>query len=354
MGFNDTRKFADPEADDRLVNDMFAQYGELTRKHLHAYLPETEPGTYLHELIADYPQRGGKMLRPSLCIASACAFGASADDAVASAVAIELLHNALLIHDDIEDDSDERRGTPTLHALHGLPLALNAGDALGLLSLRPLKDNVRRLGLTLAMRIFEETERMAWETTEGQALELGWRRDNRSDVDDEGYLTMVLKKTCWLTTIHPLRIGCLIGTRGHAPLDPLIRLGFFFGAAFQIQDDLLNLEPGADYGKELAGDLLEGKRTLMLIHAMRKATAAERARLQRFLARPRARRTPAEVAWVRALFDKTGAMEHARQVARGLAGAALHEFEGAFHGRPEGRDLQFVRALITWVLRRLH
>ena len=186
------------------------------------------------------------------------------------------MHNALLVHDDIEDASDERRGTPTLHALHGVPLAINAGDAMGLLSLRPLKDNLHRLGLATALRIFEETERMAWETTEGQALELGWQRDNRTDVTDEDYLHMVLQKTCWLAAIHPLRVGCLIGARGRLPLDPLIRLGFFFGAAFQIQDDLLNLEAGPAYGKEINGDLLEGKRTLMIIHALRHARQRER------------------------------------------------------------------------------
>ena len=203
------------------------------------------------------------------------------------------MHNALLVHDDIEDASDERRGTPTLHALHGVPLAINAGDAMGLLSLRPLKDNVHRLGLATALRIFEETERMAWESTEGQALELGWRRDNRTDLTDEDYLQMVLQKTCWLAAIYPLRVGCLIGARGRRPLDPLIRLGFFFGAAFQIQDDLLNLEAGSAYGKEINGDLLEGKRTLMIIHALRHGSAAERRELAAFLARPRAERSAA-------------------------------------------------------------
>jgi geranylgeranyl diphosphate synthase type II len=365
MGFNDPTSFASANADDALVAEVCAEYGAMTRTRLESFLPEAEcapdvaaDASALQRLMADYPRRGGKMLRPSLCIAAARAFGATAEDALDSAVAIELLHNAMLVHDDIEDDSEQRRGTPTLHALHGLPLALNAGDALGLLSLRPLKHNVDRLGLPLALRIFEETERMAWETTEGQALELAWRRDNRDDIDEEAYLTMVLKKTCWLTTIHPLRVGCLIGTRGgahgHASMDALIRLGFFFGAAFQIQDDILNLEPGADYGKETAGDLLEGKRTLMLIHAMGHATPAERERLTRFLALPRSERTPGEVAWVMALIVATDALEHARVVARALAGAALHEFTLAFAGRAEQRDLRFVRALVTWVLRRLH
>ena len=340
--------------DGALVQTVLAEYGELTRRSLLAYLPETEPRSYLYELLSDYPRRGGKMLRPSLCIAMARATGATVEDALASAASIELMHNALLVHDDIEDASDERRGTPTLHALHGMPLALNAGDAMGLLSLRPLKKNFHRLGLATALRIFEETERMAWESTEGQALELGWRRDNRTDVTDEDYLQMVLQKTCWLGAIHPLRVGCLIGARGRLPLEPLVRLGFFFGAAFQIQDDLLNLEASAAYGKEINGDLLEGKRTLMIIYALRQANADERRALTAFLARPRAERSAAEVARVRALLQRTGAIDHARAVARGLAGAALYEFDQYFEDVPDSRDLRFMRSLVTWVLERSH
>jgi len=201
-----------------LIPEMLEEYGNVTRKALRRYLPRTGNRPYLDELIADYPGRGGKMMRSSLCIATARAFGARTEDALSTAVAIELLHNALLIHDDIEDGSDERRGRPTLHQIHGVPLAVNAGDTLSLLSLQPLKDNVRRLGTRLAMRVIEETEHMAWESAEGQALELGWRRDNRFDLTDADYLTMILKKTCWLGTIHPTRAGALIGTRGHADL----------------------------------------------------------------------------------------------------------------------------------------
>lgn len=340
--------------DEALVQEVLGEYGELTRRRLQAYLPQEEPRTYLYELLADYPRRGGKMLRSSLCIAMARATGAEIEDAIATAVSIELMHNALLVHDDIEDESVERRGTPTLHALHGIPLAINAGDAMGLLSLRPLKENLHRLGIATALRIFEETERMAWESAEGQALELGWQRDNRADVSDEDYLQMVLQKTCWLAAIHPLRVGCLIGARGRLPLDPLIRMGFFFGAAFQIQDDLLNLEGGAAYGKEINGDLHEGKRTLMIIHALRDAKAAERRRLSRFLSEPRSARAASDIAWVRALLERSGAMKHARTVARGLAGAALFEFDQYFANLRDSRDLRFMRGLLTWVMQRSH
>jgi geranylgeranyl diphosphate synthase type II len=282
------------------------------------------------------------------------ATGADIEDAIASAVSIELMHNALLVHDDIEDASEERRGTPTLHALHGVPLALNAGDAMGLLSLGPLKDNMHRLGLATALRIFEETERMAWESAEGQALELGWQRDNRVNLEDEDYLRMALQKTCWLATIHPMRVGCLIGARGRLPLDPLIRLGFFFGAAFQIQDDLLNLNPGPAYGKEANGDLFEGKRTLMIVHALHYAAEAERCQLTAFMGRSRGLRSAKEVAWVRGLLDRTGALEHARMVAQALAGAALLEFDAYFKNVRDSRDRHFMRSLLVWVLQRTH
>jgi geranylgeranyl diphosphate synthase type II len=352
MGFADTLEFA--PADEPLVREMLSEYGELTRTGMQAYLPQGEPRSYLYELLGEYPKRAGKMLRSSLCIAMARAAGAKIEDAIPSAVSIELFHNALLVHDDVEDASEERRGTPTLHVLHGIPLAINAGDALGLLSLRPLKDNIHRLGLAIALCIFEETERMAWESAEGQALELGWRRDNRIELDGEDYLRMVLQKTCWLATIYPMRVGCLIGARGRMPLDPLIRLGFFFGAAFQIQDDLLNLDPGPGYGKEINGDLLEGKRTLMMIHALRYASNAERRKLRRFLGTARPARTEAEVDWVRTVFDRTGAREHARTVARALAGAALYEFDSYFSGMHESRDRTFMRSLLVWVLQRSH
>ena len=339
--------------DSPLVQETLREYGQLTRQSMQAYLPQGEPH-YLYELLSDYPGRGGKMLRSSLCIAMARATGAETDDAIPSAVAIELLHNALLVHDDIEDESIERRGTPTLHSLHGIPLAINAGDAMGLLSLLPLKDNFHRLGLATALRIFEETERVAWESAEGQALELGWQRDNWTDLGEEDYLRMALQKTCWLAAIYPMRVGCLIGARGRVPLDPLIRLGFFFGAAFQIQDDLLNLEPGPAYGKEANGDLVEGKRTLMIIHALRHGSAAERGKLKSFLKRARSERSQTDVAWVRALLVRTGALEHARSVAHALGGAALCEFDRYFDGLRESRDRDFIRSLLGWVVQRSH
>ena len=334
---------------------VLEEYGTIARGALRRYLKvDGDRGAeYLGDALRDYPERGGRSLRSSLCIAVARAFGASIDDALNSAVALELFHNAFLVHDDVEDDSEERRGRPTLHVLHGVPIAINVGDALAVLSLRPLLDNRNTLGLRMTTCILEEAERMARETIEGQAIELGWRRSNEVDLGEDDYLRMVLKKTCWYTTIFPHRVGALIGTRSSLDPDEFLHFAFFVGAAFQIQDDVLNLIGNAKrYGKELDGDLWEGKRTLMLIHLLNQLERPERERLQAFLGQARETKQPKDVRWIRDLMDRHGSIEYSREVAHGLAGAATREFERTFAGLPETRDLAFVRELPTWVLER--
>src|SRR5215831_12233791 len=118
----------------KLVSSLLREYGEATRSILFDYLPAADPRRYLYDLVADYPRRGGRAFRPSLCIATARAFGTPMEIALRTAVSIELIHNAMLIHDDIEDESEQRRGKPTMHVTHGVPMAINAGDMLSLLA----------------------------------------------------------------------------------------------------------------------------------------------------------------------------------------------------------------------------
>jgi geranylgeranyl diphosphate synthase type II len=340
-----------------LVMETLGSYAGIVSEEMRRYLPGDERPDlrrYLYDLVADYPRRWGKMMRPSICLATAQAFGAGIDVALPSAASIELLHNSLLIHDDIEDQSDERRGAPTLHRLHGMPLALNAGSALSLLSLYPLLGGRRReLAPGVTSRILQETMRVGQESAEGQALELGWCRDNRLDLEEGDYLELVLKKTCWLATIHPLRTGALLALGETADLDRFVCFGFFLGAAFQIHDDVLNLIGDAkQYGKELAGDLWEGKRTLILTELLRSCSPDEQRELSSFFARPRSAKTEAEVRRVLELMQGYGSIEAARATAEALAGAAQHEFELAFCEAPESRHKQFLRELPTWVFER--
>ena len=338
--------------DKALFDEVLDDYGALTRKMMAGYLPSGKPHRYLYEPVADYPSRGGKMMRPAICIAAARAFGASSDDAVRIATSIELLHNALLIHDDIEDESETRRGHPTLHIKYGLPIALNAGDALALASLRPLADLMPDVGPWLGMALIKEMDRMARESAEGQAIELGWRHDNAVDLTADDYLVMVLKKTAWLATIYPCRTGAMLGLRSEIDAAAFVRFGFFIGAAFQINDDILNIEADDRYGKEICGDLLEGKRTLMLIDLLHRLEGRDRDRLLHALGQPREEQSMDDVAWMRRRIIEDGSLERARAAARGMVGAAMHEFELAFGDRPDSRDKAFLGELAAWTMER--
>jgi len=234
-----------------------------------------------------------------------------------------------------------------------VPIAVNAGDMLTALSVRILRDNLARLGMPLASRVYDEFDHMMQESLEGQAMELGWVRDNRCDVTDDDYLRMVLKKTCWYSFIHPCRIGALIATRDGADLDRFNRFGCFLGTAFQIQDDLLNLTGDErHYGKEIGGDLLEGKRTLMLIHLLRQLDPREHVRVTGYLGQPRAARSLADTRWILGLMRSRGSLDHVRRVARQLAGATLFEFTQAFAGVPESDDKTFLRQVIAYMVSR--
>jgi geranylgeranyl diphosphate synthase type II len=330
-----------------------ARYGAITAEALQAHLPDEEPRAALWDLVADYPRRGGKAIRPSLCLATCVAHGGELADALPSAAAIELLHHAFLVHDDVEDASELRRGAPTLHARVGVPLAVNAGDALAHLATRPLWDNQAHLGSRLAGLVAEEFDRMARHTVEGQAIELGWRRDAPVELTPDDYLDLIMRKTCWYTTIHPVRVGALIGSWARADLDRFVRFGFYLGAAFQIRDDVLNLVgQESRYGKERFGDLYEGKRTLMLNHVVCATTGAEHDRLVAFLRRDRAERTADDVAAVVDAMRRHRSIEFAEDLGRGIAAAAHTAFEEAFDGVPDTPERRFIEAMIPWMLER--
>jgi geranylgeranyl diphosphate synthase, type II len=336
-----------------VVQSRLSHYRETTLAGLLSAVPSREPQQYLYGLLSSHLSRIGKGIRPALCEATCQAFGGNPADARTSATAIEMLHNAFLVHDDVEDESDLRRGMPTMHAEHGTPLAVNAGDMLTALSARMLRDNLSKLGVPLTWRIYDEFDHMIQESLEGQAMELGWVRDNRSDIIDEDYLRMVLKKTCWYSFIHPCRIGALIATRDGVDLDRFNRFGYYLGAAFQIQDDLLNLVGDERrYGKEIGGDLLEGKRTLMLIHLLRHAAPREVESVRTFLGQPRADRSKRDVQWILDLMRLRGSLDYARKVSRQLAGASLYEFTQAFSDVPESEERAFLQQVIFYMVSR--
>lgn len=335
------------------VEKVLSQVGREVRRAMLEAVPNAEPHEWLYGLVRAYPGRPGKAIRPALCLATCRAFGGSDGEAFPVAVAIEMFHNAFLIHDDIADGSEQRRGRPTLHADYGQALSLNAGDALVVLANQVLRRHTRSLEPAVADRVLDEFDTMAMRTLEGQATELGWRRDRVTDLAPEDYLDLILHKTCWYTTIHPLRVGALLGSGGAAPLSAMVHFGFYLGAAFQIRDDLLNLTGDEEiYGKEINGDLYEAKRSLALIHLGREVHGDDATVLDDYLSVDRPARTVVMVTRIRALLDKYGSIDFAHDYARGIAVAAMEAYEEAFGDCPESDDTRFVRALVPYMLGR--
>lgn len=334
------------------IEEQLGLYARVVRSAMDSFLAAGRQSDFLSELVREYPRRAGKGIRPALLLAACQAYGGSVADGLRPAVALELLHNAFLIHDDLEDGSASRRGGPTLHAAHGLPLAVNAGDALAAHALEPLLD-ADGLGTRLAGRVVREFVTMVHTTTEGQALELGWRRDNVVDLSPTDYLRMAMRKTCWYTTVSPLRLGALIGGRGRAPLDELSRFGSYLGAAFQIRDDVLSTVSSANSnGKDVLGDIREGKRTLMLIHLLGEAEREKRRWLIEFLGSPEPSRTQAEAERVVRLMQDYGSIDFARSYAEAMAVAACGAFDATFPGAGSDPSVRFIRELIPYVISR--
>jgi geranylgeranyl diphosphate synthase type II len=333
--------------------ERLTHYRDLTRQTLKQRLPSKEPRRHLYDLISEWLEGSGKGLRPALCLATCRAFGGRTEDSLDSAAAIEVLHNAFLVHDDIEDGSEFRHARPTMHRQYGIPLALNTGDAMQALSIRLLRRNVSTLGPEVAWQVADEFDHMLMESLEGQAMELGWIRDNKCDISESDYLRMILKKTCWYSFIHPIRIGALIARPGELDLDRFNGFGYFLGAAFQIGDDILNLLGSRErYGKEIGGDLYEGKRTLMLSHLFEQGSLQDKRKLQDLLGRPRQRRLPREIDWVYEILRKYRSIEFAQGRARELLDAAEKAFKGAFEGAPESDDKTFLERSVRYMIDR--
>ncbi len=231
---------------------------------------------YLYEPVREFTSGEGKRHRPLICLLACEAVGGDPKTAWPSAAAIEHFHTAALIHDDIEDSSLTRRGEPCMHVAEGLGVAINAGDlALSLVCGTVVDDP--GLDDRTKLRVLAELVAMTTRTIEGQALDIGWARDDRFDLAVEDYLVMANHKTAFYSGAVPLAVGAIVGGGTEDQIEALRSFGMAAGLAFQIQDDVLNLVGGEEAkAKDFRSDVTEGKRTLVAIHALRNSPDARR------------------------------------------------------------------------------
>lgn len=298
----------------------------------------------IYGMLAPFVKRGGKRIRPVLMLLACGAVGGEPRAVVQPAAIIELFHNFTLIHDDIEDDSQFRRGEPALHITHGIPIALNSGDALYTFLWRKL------VSLELAPSKLVRLERLYAdafkEVVDGQGIELSWIRSGRFDVSEEEYLRMAHGKTSALMGLS-CSAGALLGGAGKRLSGKLRDYGEKIGAAFQIQDDVLNLTGEFEkYKKEIGGDISEGKRTLMVVHCLSRASEEDRKRLVAILSSHS--RDKGEVDAAIAILRKYGSVDYARQRALRLVAEAKKRLAAL----PDSADKSALLSIADYVVMR--
>lgn len=324
--------------------------GEYVGSLVNDFIPQSDHkdiDKYLYTPLHKYCENGGKRHRPVICFAACAAVGGDLRLAVSSAVAIEHFHTAALIHDDIADEAELRRGKPCLHLVEGTGLAINVGD-LGLSMVNgtvmhdPLLDDATKV------RVVTELVDMTRRTIEGQALDIGWARDGRYDITEQDYLRMATLKTAHYSGAVPLAIGAIVGGGSESEIEALRNYGLDTGLAFQIQDDLLNLIGSEEsVKKDFRSDITEGKRTLSVVHALQHSEDAER--LEQILSSKT--KDPDILAEAVDIMQASGSIDYARNYAQNLTSIAKNHLLSLL--RPsQARAL--LESMADWFVQRLN
>lgn len=260
---------------------------------------------------------GGKRVRPLLCMLSAQLYGDRLEEALRIAVALEIFHNFTLLHDDLMDRSPLRRGQPTVYRKWDDNTAILSGDVMSIEAYRALAEIESPELLVRALPIFNQ---MAVEICCGQQYDMEF--EHRDDVSVEEYIEMIRLKTAVLLGAS-LRLGAL--SAGATEVDALLldEVGQALGLAFQIQDDYLDVYGDeATFGKPIGGDIVNGKKTLMLLYTRSVLSGEERTKLDRLMSLPREQATE-RIEGVRQLYDQAGTPGYARERIKVLTEEAL-------------------------------
>jgi len=249
---------------------------------------------------------GGKRLRPILLLLACEATGGNFKNGLDAAVAVELLHNFTLIHDDVMDQDDTRRGSPTVHKKWNVNVAILAGDGLIALSykylLRSNYHDLSRLGSLFSNTLLE--------VCEGQAYDKEF--ESKEDVLLPDYFKMVRKKTASLLSMCA-ETGGILGGGNEETITALRSFGLNLGIAFQIQDDLLDvMEEQEHTGKTWGSDIRHKKKTMLLIHARNEASSSDREVIEEILAKPNL--DTQDVLVIKNVFRKAGTLSLSSQI----------------------------------------
>ena len=238
----------------------------------------------LSEPIWDFLDRGGKRWRPALFLLMTEALGGDVDKIKDFLIITEFLHEGSIMVDDIEDNSDLRRGKPCTHKIYGVDIAINAGNFMYFLPFISLMENRGNFDRKTIKRAYDAVVEELIKIHAGQGMDIIWHKGlaDADNVSESDYLQMCAYKTSVLPRLAA-RLAVIFSGGSENTEEKLGRLGESIGLVFQIKDDILNIKPSKKWGKTLGDDISEGKRTLIVIHALKKADQKDRKRLLQIL-----------------------------------------------------------------------
>ncbi|MFH1445496.1 MAG: polyprenyl synthetase family protein [Nanoarchaeota archaeon] len=293
------------------IEDVLREWGPHIEKEIEKAIPKD--GIFgVNNVVWYHIGTGGKRIRPVLAVMTGKVLGCDINKVLPYAAACEVLHNWLLVHDDIEDGDTHRRGKPTVWKEFGIDHAINAGDYMSQ-KVYELILRSRDIGVdeTTTIKLLDEMIKTAIKTAEGQAMEFELRKNNNPT--EKEYLDMITHKTAYYLTA-PMVGAAVISNSPQETIDKIREFGMKLGPAFQISDDLLDLTIGK--GREdIGSDICEGKRSMMVVHCAQNCSEEERKKLFNTLNKPREQTTKEDVLWVKDLFEKHGSMDYSRELA---------------------------------------
>ena len=293
----------------------FQEYLETVNQAI-AAIPYPAAPSKLYEPISYHMALGGKRVRPVLTLMACDAMGGELSQALDAAVGLEMFHNFTLLHDDVMDNADVRRGKTTVHRRWNANTAILSGDTM----LTIATQYIARTANWQVMDLFNKT---AIEIYEGQQWDMDY--EHRIDVTVEEYINMIRLKTSVLLGCA-LKTGALIVDADEQQADLLYDAGVNMGLAFQLRDDVLDVwgDP-ATFGKEIGGDIMNNKKTFLLINAIRLAQGDDADELRHWLNDPYATRDN-KVAGVTALYERLGVRDLAEDAIAGYNDQAVAAF----------------------------
>jgi geranylgeranyl pyrophosphate synthase len=280
------------------------------------------------EPIWNFLERGGKRWRPSLFLLVIEALGKDSSAFQEFAIIPEVVHNGTIMIDDIEDDSEFRRGKPCTHRLYGIDVAINAGNSMYYLPLLTLLKHRDQLGPEKLSRIFEIYTKEMINISLGQAMDIAWHKGwaDADKLTEKQYLQMCAYKTGTLARMAA-KIAAVLCDASSDTVERLGRFSEATGVAFQIQDDVLDLT-SKQFAKSKGGrgqDITEGKRSLIVIHTLEKAKPVDKKRLLAILKKHSTQQKLKDEAIK--IMESYGSIEYARKFAKNLVAESWKEVD---------------------------